>query len=99
MPAAPRSRARSSATASGAPEPGRPPARPSPGAPAVEQRPGVRWKFYWGAAVPLASSPPAAADQWTDLPLGGDDTAGLARTGHLRLQLPERATRFSPEVL
>ncbi|HEX8309333.1 MAG TPA: putative baseplate assembly protein [Allosphingosinicella sp.] len=69
------------------------------GAAAAEQTAAVRWQIYSGGAVALDTFPVAASDQWTDLPLRGDDTAGLARTGHLRLQLPERATRFSPEVL
>lgn len=66
---------------------------------AAEQAAAVRWQIYSGTAAALDTFPTGAADQWTDLPLRGDDTAGLARTGHLRLQLPERATRFSPEVL
>ncbi|HEX8127038.1 MAG TPA: putative baseplate assembly protein [Allosphingosinicella sp.] len=69
------------------------------GSAAAEQTAAVRWQIYSGAAAALDTFPAGAADQWTDLPLRGDDTAGLARTGHLRLQLPERATRFSPEIL
>lgn len=60
----------------------------------------VRWQIFSGAAADLAAFADAGADDdWTDLPVRGDDTAGLARTGHLRLQLPERATRVSPEAL
>lgn len=71
------------------------------GTEAAEVAPAVRWQIFSGSAAPADAAFPGggAASDWTDLAVRGDDTAGLGRTGHLRLQLPERASRFSPEAL
>lgn len=67
---------------------------------AAESAAAVRWQIFSGATTMLADfADPAKDADWTDLPMRGDDSAGLTRSGHLRLQLPERATRVSPEVL
>jgi hypothetical protein len=70
------------------------------GSGAVEASAAVRWQIYTGSAASFGGFPAGSTPgEWTDLPVRGDDTAGLARTGHLRLQLPQRAARFSPEAL
>jgi hypothetical protein len=67
---------------------------------AGESAAAVRWQIFSGATTALDDfADPSQHAGWTDLPVRGDDSAGLTRSGHLRLQLPERATRVSPEAL
>lgn len=67
---------------------------------AEESAAAVRWQIFSGPTTALATFADATQNaNWTDLPVRGDDSAGLTRSGHLRLQLPERATRVSPEAL
>lgn len=67
---------------------------------AAESAASVRWQIFSGPTTGLADfADPTDHANWTDLPVRGDDSAGLTRSGHLRLQLPERATRVSPEAL
>jgi hypothetical protein len=68
---------------------------------ATQSAAGVRWQIFSGSAAPADAGFPAGGKvgDWTDLSVRGDDTAGLSRSGHIRLQLSEHANRFSPEAL
>lgn len=58
----------------------------------AERAAGIAWAVYTGTDPDQDFT---ADDAWTALQVVGDETAGLTRSGHLRLVIPERLARAS----
>jgi len=60
----------------------------------------IEWQIYTGSNPKAEITGDGAADEgWTTLAVAGDETAGLTRSGHLRLEIPERISRASIDQL
>ena len=60
----------------------------------------IVWQIYTGSSPETDFSADGGQNQgWTDLAVAGDETTGLTRSGHLRLEIPERIGRASMDQL
>lgn len=63
--------------------------------PATARR--IRWQIYTGGSEGADQfADPSDDSGWTDLSVSGDGTLGLARSGHLVLEVPAGTTPLSP---